>query len=202
VDERGEPNSAEAGFPHPASPKAHAASRAAQGSVAETRRRSGEMDFAWFPPGMCWAFFTAFAAIHQASILYHDTLRNNLKIIPIWPRVGLAEVVRLADLADCVGEIQSSPGNRRLDSPAKIIGRDGYALERGRSVVRLSDNHCSRALGVAGGAVRNCVQSIPSRRMRERSVCGLIPSRRAAPNGPSMRPNVAASVLSMCCLIA
>jgi len=46
-------------------------------------------------------------------------------------------------------------------------------------------------------AARKRVQLMPSFRMRERSVCGLMPNRRAAPKGPSTRPYVAVSALSM-----
>ena len=40
--------------------------------------------------------------------------------------------------------------------------------------------------------LRVCRKSIPSLRMRDRSVCGLISRMAAAPSGPSMRPRVRA----------
>jgi hypothetical protein len=44
---------------------------------------------------------------------------------------------------------------------------------------------------------RNRPQSIPNRRMRERNVCGLIPSATAAPKGPSIRPRHRRSAASI-----
>lgn len=45
---------------------------------------------------------------------------------------------------------------------------------------------------------RYAAQSMPSLRIRARRVCGLISSKAAAPNGPSMRPLVAAKARWMC----